>query len=151
MGERAGGAARARRGRGEVLSRLLLDTTFLIDAERSGGALDELIDDDDDVAIAAITVAELRVGVELSKGQQRAARQAFVDDILAGVPVLAYDVEVAGAHAHLLVAVRRQGSPRGAHDLIIAATARAFGRTVVTADATAFRDLPEVDVRPLSV
>ncbi len=100
------------------------------------------------MAIAAITVAELRVGVELSKGQKRAARQAFVDDILAGVPVLAYDVEVAGAHAHLLVAVRRQGSPRGAHDLIIAATARAFGRMVMTADATAFQDLPEVDVRP---
>jgi hypothetical protein len=49
----------------------LLDTTFLIDAERTGGGLDEVIDDDDDVAIAAITVAELRVGVELSRGKAR--------------------------------------------------------------------------------
>ena len=147
MGERARRDSQARRGRGEILSRLLLDTTFLIDAERSGAALDELIDDDDEVAIAAITVAELRVGVELSRGQKRAARQAFVDDILAGVPVLAYDLDVAGAHADLLVAVRRQGSPRGANDLIIAATARAFGRALVTADATTFEDLPGVDVR----
>ena len=45
---------------------LLLDTTFLIDAERGATGLDNLIDDDDDVAIAAITLAELTVGVELA-------------------------------------------------------------------------------------
>jgi len=36
----------------------------------------------------------------------------------------------------------------GAHDLIIAATARAGGRTVVTADAAAFAGLPGVAVLP---
>jgi tRNA(fMet)-specific endonuclease VapC len=116
-------------------------------AERSGDDLDELIADEDDVAIAAITVAELRVGVELSKGRQRAGRQAFVDDIVVTVPVLSYDLDVAAAHAELLVAVRRQGLPRGAHDLIIAATAKASNRTVVTADTAAFRDLPGITVR----
>ena len=45
------------------------------------------------------------------------------------------------AHAELLVEVRAQGRPRRAHDLIIAATAKAFGRTVVTADTSAVRDL----------
>src|SRR5205823_10858306 len=100
-----------------------------------------------DVAIAAITVAELRVGVELSTGQKRAERQAFVDDVVATVPVLTYDLDVAAAHAVLLVAVRRQGLPRGAHDLIIAATAKASSRTVVTADTTAFQDLPDVSVQ----
>jgi tRNA(fMet)-specific endonuclease VapC len=70
-----------------------------------------------------------------------------VDDIAGAVPVLSYDLEVAAAHAELLVAVRRQGVPRGAHDLIIAATAKASNRAVVTADATAFHDLPDVSVR----
>jgi tRNA(fMet)-specific endonuclease VapC len=106
-----------------------------------------VIADDDDVAIAAITVAELRVGVELATGKRQTARRAFLDDMILHVPVLAYDLDVAEAHAHLLVAVRQQGAPRGAHDLIIAATARASGRTVVTADSRAFQNLPGVDVR----
>ena len=125
----------------------MLDTTFLIDAERAGDELDEIIADEDDVAIAAITVAELLVGVELAQGKKRAERQTFVDDIVAALEVLPYDLDVSAAHAELLVAVRRQGLPRGAHDLIIAATAKASGRIVITADATAFEDLPDVSVR----
>jgi tRNA(fMet)-specific endonuclease VapC len=126
---------------------LLLDTTSLIDVERSGGELGEVIADDDDVAIAAITVAELRVGVLLADERRREARAAYVEDLVGSVRVLAYDLHVAGVHAELLATVRRQGRPRGAHDLIIAATARASGRVVVTADAGAFEDLPEVAVR----
>ena len=79
-------------------------------------------------------------GVEL-------ARTAYVDDIIATIPVLAYDVEVAERHAELLVAVRSQGRPRGAHDLIIAATASASDRIVLSSDQSAFRDLPGVEVR----
>jgi len=105
------------------------------------------IAEDDDVAIAAITVAELRVGVELSRGAAHVRRQNFVQDILATIPVVDYDLGVAEAHAQLLVTLRRQGRPRGAHDLVIAATARATRRTVVTADETAFADLPGVSVR----
>jgi tRNA(fMet)-specific endonuclease VapC len=123
---------------------LLLDTTFLIDTERGAPELDDLIGDDDDVAIAAITLAELTVGVELAGARQRAKRQSFVDEIAASIPILPYDQGVAMRHASLLVAVRRAGRPRGAHDLIIAATAAAAGRTVVSADRHAFDGLPGV-------
>ena len=106
-----------------------------------------MIDDNDDVAIATITVAELRVGVELCRGKARIERQKFLDDVLANVPVIDYDLEVADAHAQLLVFVRRQGRPRGAHDLVIAATALATQRTVLTADQTAFSELPGIELR----
>ena len=129
------------------MTRVLFDTTFLVDAERGGDALDDVIDDTDDVAIAAVTIAELRVGALLATGRRKAARSAYVDDVVATIPVLDYDVEVAEAHAELLLEVRSQGRPRGAHDLIIAATAKAFDRTVISADRTAFRDLPGVEVR----
>ena len=128
------------------MSRILLDTTFLIDAERAAG-LEEAIDDEDDVAIAAVTVAELRVGALLAEGRHRTMRSEFVDDVAATIPVLDYTLDVADAHAELLVAVRRQGKPRGAHDLIIAATAKASDRVVVSADARAFADLPGVKLR----
>jgi tRNA(fMet)-specific endonuclease VapC len=126
---------------------LLVDTTFLIDVEREDTALDNSIDDDDDVAVAAISIAELQVGVELAKANQRDRRQAFVDEIVDVLPILPYDLGVARSHAGLLAAVRRAGRPRGARDLIIAATAKATNRTVVTADPAGFADLPGVEVR----
>ncbi len=128
------------------MSLLLFDTTFLIDADRTSDHLDEMIDDDDDVAIAAVTVAELRVGVELSTGKARRAREAFVDVVIAAIPIVDYDLEIAEAHAQLLVVVRKQGRPRGAHDLMIAATALSTHRSVVTADARAFEQLPGLTV-----
>lgn len=139
--------SRAGRDRGAVLSRLLLDTTFLVDAERAGNDLDRMIRDEDDVAIAAISVAELSVGVELAEGRARRNRSDFLDGVLEAVPIIDYDLEVARAHARLLVAVRRQGRPRGAHDLVIAATAVAADRVVVTADTSALDDLPDVTVQ----
>lgn len=129
------------------MARLILDTTVLVAAERATAALDDVIDDSDDVAIAAITAAELLVGVELAARDQRSARERFVAAILDAVPIEDYDLEVARAHAALLAAVRRAGRPRGAHDLIIAATASARDRAVLTADAAGFADLPGVSVR----
>ncbi len=128
------------------MNALLLDTTFLIDAERSQADLDDLIGDDDDIAIAAITVAELLVGVQLASARHRKRRTDYVDAIIGTVTITPYDSTVAAHHAELLVAVRKAGTPRGAHDLIIAATARAYARTVVTADLGAFTDLPGLTV-----
>lgn len=109
--------------------------------------MDRAIEDDDDVAIAAVTAAELLVGVELAGPGQRAGRAAFVEDVLQTLTVEDYTLETARAHALQLAATRASGAPRGAHDLIIAATAVASGRTVVTADARGFQGLPGVDVR----
>lgn len=134
--------------RDEALARLILDTTVLVDAERDGlGALDELIGDEDDVAIAAITVAELVVGGELAGAKRRARREAFLAAALEAFSVEGYDLDVARAHGALLAHCRRAGRPRGAHDLIIAATARASGREVVSADPGGFEELPEVTLR----
>ncbi len=115
---------------------------MLVAAERVGSTLDAVVADEDDVAIAAITAAELLVGVELASKERREARREFVERILRSVPVEAYDLAVARAHASLLAYTREAGVPRGAHDLIIAATAVASDRTVVSADASAFDGLP---------
>jgi tRNA(fMet)-specific endonuclease VapC len=106
--------------------------------------LGEVIDDGDDVAVAAITVAELRVGILLAKGGRRGKRDRFVAAVLDAVSIEPYDLDVAEAHAALLAHVRRAGMPRGAHDLIIAATARARERRVVSLDQGGFVELPGV-------
>lgn len=118
----------------------------MVDAERGGDSLGEAIDDGDDVAVAAITVAELKVGVQLAKGRRREKRERFVTAVLDAVSVEVYDLDVAEAHAALLAHVRRAGTPRGAHDLLIAATARARERQVVSLDQGGFADLPDVSI-----
>jgi tRNA(fMet)-specific endonuclease VapC len=129
------------------MARLILDTTVLVAAERDRRSLDRLIADEDDVAIAAVTAAELLVGVELADDAHHAPRSAFVNSVLETVPVEAYDVVIARSHAALLAHTRRVGRTRGAHDLIIAATAVARDRIVVSTDIAAFADLPSVVVR----
>ena len=89
------------------------------------------------------------LGVALSGDRSREPRSAFVEDVLATVTIEEYDLDVARSHAALMVATRRSGRPRGAHDLIIAATAAARGRTVVTSDGRGFSGLPGVEVRLL--
>jgi tRNA(fMet)-specific endonuclease VapC len=117
----------------------------LIAAERGKASVDKVIGDADDVAIAAITVAELLVGVELADDARRPDRQAFVDEVLALIPVEEYTTDVARVHARLLAYVRREGKTRGAYDLLIAATAATTARTIVTMDSSAaFDDLPGV-------
>lgn len=119
----------------------------MIGAERDVTRLEDVLADDDDVAIAAVTVAELLVGVELADKRRRAARERYVADVVTTIPILEYDLDAARSHARLLASVHRSGSPRGAHDLIIAATAVSTGRTVVTFDRLGFADLPGVPVR----
>ncbi|TNC25396.1 type II toxin-antitoxin system VapC family toxin [Amycolatopsis alkalitolerans] len=123
---------------------LILDTGVLIAYER--GTIDRTIFDDDELAVAAVTVAEFRVGIELADTQQRAAARARrLDLLLADVAILDYGRRTAACHAQLIAHVRRAGTPRGAHDLIIAAHAAETGRTVVSLDAKArFGQLPGV-------
>jgi tRNA(fMet)-specific endonuclease VapC len=133
------------------VERVILDTGVLVAAERGHLDLVGLQERNDDVCIAAVTAAELLTGVELADEARRERRQAFVQGVLALVPIEDYDLDVARAHARLLAHARRTGRRRGAHDLMIAATAVATARTVATLDAKArFGELPGVEVVSLA-
>jgi tRNA(fMet)-specific endonuclease VapC len=124
--------------------RLILDTNVLIGYER--GLVDRAALDDDELAIAAITVAEYRVGIELAGTPERAADRArALAAIQSAVQVLDYTEATAACHARLIAQVRTAGRPRGAHDLIVAAHAMQTDRIILTRDARAhFAGLPGV-------
>ncbi len=124
--------------------RLILDTNVLIAYER--GTIDRAALDDDELAIAAVSIAEYRVGIELADTAARAADRArALAAITSAVDVLDYTEATAAFYAKLIAHTRRTGTPRGAHDLIIAAHALQTDRTVLTFDAKArFADLPGV-------
>lgn len=126
--------------------RLILDTGILIASERGRTALSGQLADDDDVVIAAITVAELHAGVQLADDRRRAARADFLAEVLGSLPIEPYDHATAQAHGRLLAHVHQTGATRGPHDLVIAATAIATKRILLTTDRRArFDELPGVD------
>lgn len=131
--------------------RLILDTSILIAAERGSVNLAGAAGGDADAALPAIAVAEYLAGVHLAATeQQRQTRRAFLELALDALPIEDYTRRVAGRHGELLAFVRSSGTTRGAHDLIIAATALATGRTILTTDDRArFHELPHVTARVL--
>ncbi len=131
------------------MERLILDTSALISLERGRATQTDVLPDDADVAICAVTASEVLVGVELAEDQFRERRSELVEGVIERVEIIAFDLEIARHHATLLAHTRRAGQPRGAHDLQIAATAKATGRTVITADAAGFEGLPGVSYRLL--
>lgn len=129
--------------------RLILDTNILIAYER--GTIDRSSLDEDEIAIASVSVAEYRVGIEMADTAERAAERArALTAITSAVDVLDYTQATAAHHGRLLALARRSGAPRGAHDLIIAAHAAETGRSILSRDTKArFGELPGVNALEL--
>lgn len=116
--------------------RVILDTGVLIAFERGRLDVDTVLGLDD-AAIAAITAMELLGGVERADAAHRQARAVRVEAILSSLPVEPYNVGIARVHARLAVAAMAIGQPRSANDMMIAATAAATSRILLTTDASA--------------
>lgn len=127
----------------------LIDSSVLIAAER--GQLNfEDIAAEEDVAISAVTASELLHGVYRARtAAQRHRRQAFVEGLIAQLPVIAFDLTVARVHASLWADLATRGIAVGERDLIIGATAIAVDYAVTTRDERSFPKIPGLTVNRL--
>ena len=116
--------------------RVILDTGVLIAIERGRLDLDAVLGADD-AAIPAITAMELLVGVERADDKHRQGRAVHVEALLSSLPIEAYNLGVARVHARLAVEAMSKGKPRSAYDMMIASTAAAANRVLLTTDASA--------------
>jgi tRNA(fMet)-specific endonuclease VapC len=116
--------------------RVILDTGIIIAFERGRLDIDAVLGADD-AAVAAVTAMELLVGVERADETHRQRRAAHVEAVLSSVPVVDYTLDVARVHARLAVQAMSLGKPRWAYDMIVAATAVADGRVLLTTDPAA--------------
>jgi predicted nucleic acid-binding protein len=98
---------------------------------------------EEEMYLSVISASELLHGVHrASTAGIRARRSAFVEGILAELPILPVDVLVARTHARLWADLAEAGTPLGAHDLWIAATATARDLTLLTRNARDFERVP---------
>jgi|SRR5580698_8165593 tRNA(fMet)-specific endonuclease VapC len=116
--------------------RVILDTGVLIAIERGKLDVDAVLGQDD-AAIAAVTAMELLVGVERAGEAHKQARAVHVEALLSSLPIESYDLGVARVHARLAVEAMPNGRPRSAYDMLIAATAAATSRILLTTDGKA--------------
>ena len=116
--------------------RVILDTGTLIAIERGRLDVDAVLGADD-AAIASVTAMELLVGVERADDPHKHARFVHVEAVLASLPIEDYTLAVARIHARLAVEAMSMGKKRSAYDLMIAATAAATSRILLTTDAKA--------------
>jgi tRNA(fMet)-specific endonuclease VapC len=119
----------------------MLDSSVLIAAERGGIRLEPFLNSlgDAPVGIAAVTASELLHGCHRAADPGiRARRLAFVDALLAQVPVLPFGLAEARRHAELWAHLAREGAMIGAHDLLIGATALAHGHSLATLNTKEF-------------
>ena len=127
----------------------LIDTSVLIAIER--GQIDPRLlageDDEEEVAIAAITASELLHGVHRLRGAvARTRAERFVEALLAAIPVVPFDLEIARVHARLDAELSARGAAVADADLMIAATAVWLDYRVVTRGLRSFPRIKGLDV-----
>jgi tRNA(fMet)-specific endonuclease VapC len=130
----------------------LIDSSVLIAAERGELNFDRIAARyaEEDVAISAVTASELLHGVHRARtAAQRHRRQAFVEGLIAQLPVIAFDLNVARVHASLWADLARRGVAIGERDLMIGATAIAMDYAVVSRAERSFRKVPGLKVQRL--
>jgi predicted nucleic acid-binding protein len=105
------------------------------------------VDDDEPVAIAAITASELLHGVHrLGGAVARTRAERFVEHLLGSIPVVAFDLDIARVHARLDAELSARGASVGDADLMIAATAVWLDYRVATRDLRSFPRISGLDI-----
>lgn len=127
----------------------LIDTSVVVDL----GRLDER-QLPDELAVSAITMAELAAGPHATDDPaERARRQERLQRAEAVFVPLPFDDAAARAYGRIYASVRvagREARGRRAVDLLIAATALAAGLSLYTCNPDDFQHLDGLDVVPVT-
>jgi predicted nucleic acid-binding protein len=133
---------------------LILDSSVLIAAERRGQTVALLLGQvlgamgDQETALSAVALVELVHGIHRADTQQRRARrEAFIQELLADVPVYPFTQQVALLAGRIDGEQQSRGVKVPFPDLLIGATALHLGYALVTANPRHFQMIPGLVVK----
>lgn len=125
--------------------RFALDTNTLSYFMRREGHVAErfLAQPPHTIALPSLVVYELNYGL---RRVGRQAALAALGRLVQSVAVIDFDLEAADHAARIRIELEALGTPIGSADLIIAATARRHGCTLVTRNTREFGRVPELSI-----
>ena len=119
---------------------MILDSSLLVAFERRRFDLERLLTDQSPPAIAAVTAAELLIGVERADTpERRARRETFVENFLARLPIIPFDLPQARLYAVRFAELAQRGEVIGDRDLQIAVTALSLDYDLATLNVREFQ------------
>jgi tRNA(fMet)-specific endonuclease VapC len=119
---------------------MILDSSILVAFERRRFDLERLLADHPAPAIAAITAAELLIGVERSDTpERRSRRESFIQNIFTRLPIVPFDLPQARLYATHFAELASRGEVIGDRDLQIAVTAVSLDFELATINVSEFR------------
>jgi tRNA(fMet)-specific endonuclease VapC len=124
----------------------LLDTNILSHLVRQpqGPVADHIGDvGEANVLTSVIVACELRYGAA-KRGSRKLTRQ--VEAVLSAMTIRPLESDIERVYASIRVALERRGTPIGAHDMLIAAHARAIDAVCVTDNVAEFRRVPALKI-----
>lgn len=129
---------------------MMVDTNVFIRFEKSGKSIDlSPWEPSEKVYISVVTVSELLIGVHRADTEERRQRRSvFVEAVISGIEVLNFTIECARMHAEIYAELAKKGQLIGAHDLMIAATARYRDLSILTDNVDEFSRVPGLRVIP---
>jgi len=132
---------------------LILDSTYLIAAERQGKSVLNILEQVEatfgavDVGISVVAVAELMHGAYRAQDESRKQRRLrFLDRLCAEIPVYPVTLEIARAMGRMEGELAARGVSVSFEDLAIGVTALSLGFDVATANVRYFRSIPGLKV-----
>jgi len=128
-----------------VSLRFMLDTDTVSFAIRGMGRVASRIVEHQpsELCVSALTLAELRRGVERRKAQKL---DRVISAFFKNISVVPFDEECAGAFGRLAAQLEARGTPIAAFDTLIAAHAITIGVTLVTNNERHFSRVPALRV-----
>jgi tRNA(fMet)-specific endonuclease VapC len=124
----------------------LLDTNILSHLVRQpqGPVADHIAGVGEASVLTSVIVAcELRYGAA-KRGSRKLTRQ--VEAVLSAMTIRPLESDIERVYASIRVALERRGTPIGAHDMLIAAHARAIDAVCVTDNVAEFRRVPALKI-----
>jgi predicted nucleic acid-binding protein len=132
---------------------LILDSSVVIDAERSGNSVRQILEQlraahgEIEMGLSVVTIVELVHGIQRAgEEQRRQRRQKFVDEVIRDLPIHPVNLETARLAGRIEGERAGKGITITFEDLLIAATALQLGFAVATSKVRHFDVIPGLTV-----
>jgi tRNA(fMet)-specific endonuclease VapC len=132
---------------------LVLDSSALIDAERAGKPISELLHQleeehgETDILISTISVVEIEHGLHRAKTpEQLQRRRDYLETIYAAIPLQPFTKEIGQLAAKIDAEAKMAGTTIPFSDLLIGTTALYFGYSISTGNERDFKKIPNLKI-----